>query len=255
MHQALSVLWSGALRGFTVLSLILLIGCGARTGLELGDERHAGGPDAGPPHGAETCDGTDQDHDGVIDEGLPPLTCTTGTCTEARPSCVDGRPATCPVLEPTDEVCNDLDDDCDGRVDEGLGFGPVGDPIVVRDVDDGTTGDPDCQHCRRVIRAQLATIGGRLRAIWNLDFGGFITVPNTFVRTLDDDGHPVEPSRPLLEVPTTKLDVAPSHSGRSIAGFCQRHEDIHDYARSVFFDGDARVVSDIMLRAPADEIL
>jgi hypothetical protein len=42
----------------------------------------------------EICDGFDNDFDGQIDEGLPPLSCPDGT---TPPSCVNGVPQSCPV--------------------------------------------------------------------------------------------------------------------------------------------------------------
>ncbi len=72
-----------------------------------------------PP--AETCNGTDDDCDGQVDEG-------TGS---APPQHACRQPAdcaefltcdTCPALP--DETCNGTDDDCDGQVDEGTGSAP-----------------------------------------------------------------------------------------------------------------------------------
>lgn len=77
----------------------------------------------------ETCDGEDNDCDGVVDRGYlffganhPDNTCNLlGECERARQVCIDGRWECDPYLEPRPEVCDGLDNDCDGEVDNGLG--------------------------------------------------------------------------------------------------------------------------------------
>ncbi len=102
--------------------------------------------DLGPctPSGAESCNGADDDCDGVVDEapGGEPLSrpCYTGNpdsqgigvCRSGRALCTDGAYGTCEGERvPLEEVCpagdddcaglcNGEDDDCDGMVDEGL---------------------------------------------------------------------------------------------------------------------------------------
>ncbi|MCA9541646.1 MAG: hypothetical protein KC620_22270, partial [Myxococcales bacterium] len=79
----------------------------------------------------ETCDGTDEDCDGVIDEqsGGAPLNDTcyagpeetrgVGECRAGVKVCTGGVFGACQgERSPVDEACNLLDDDCDGRVDE-----------------------------------------------------------------------------------------------------------------------------------------
>ncbi len=125
----------------------------------------------------ETADGTDEDCDATIDEGLPGCdleasrACGTddGVCTVGTQRCAeDGTFGAClgpdevPIVTPgsRQEVCDDRDDDCDGRVDEGaviIGEGPdrpvlaVGDPCPLTDdcpvlgvVDCGADGSARC---------------------------------------------------------------------------------------------------------------
>jgi hypothetical protein len=69
--------------------------------------------------GAETCDGLDNDCNGVVDDGLPVLHCGVGQCAVTTPSCLGRVPQPCVPGAPAAETCNGLDDDCDGVVDDG----------------------------------------------------------------------------------------------------------------------------------------
>jgi hypothetical protein len=76
--------------------------------------------------GVETCDGVDNDCNGVVDEGAggvvytgPANTLGVGVCAAGIQACqggklVDVRPARLPSVE----VCDGVDDDCNGKVDE-----------------------------------------------------------------------------------------------------------------------------------------
>jgi hypothetical protein len=88
----------------------------------------AGGVEAAclPPSGATTdatCDGVDDDCDGVTDQGyVPDATCGVGACrTRNVPSsCQGGGETACVpgIAAPTDATCDGVDDDCDGTTDE-----------------------------------------------------------------------------------------------------------------------------------------
>jgi hypothetical protein len=80
--------------------------------------------------GAETCDLTDNDCDGDIDEGDPGggVACGTdeGECTFGTSACVGGNLVCNGGVEPVAESCDFLDNDCDGTVDDG--FDKLSDP-------------------------------------------------------------------------------------------------------------------------------
>ncbi len=67
----------------------------------------------------ETCNGVDDDCDGMIDEGII-TTCMINGCTGTR-LCIpggDGGFTACNPANPATETCNNIDDDCDGTVDD-----------------------------------------------------------------------------------------------------------------------------------------
>jgi len=66
----------------------------------------------------ETCDGTDEDCDLAVDEGVE-RGCTTA-CGSGTETCSAGTWGVCSAPSPTSESCDATDEDCDGRVDEGL---------------------------------------------------------------------------------------------------------------------------------------
>jgi alpha-tubulin suppressor-like RCC1 family protein len=68
---------------------------------------------------AETCNGADDNCNGLVDDDLPLITCGVGECGNVAPSCVNGAPGTCTPKAAHAETCDGLDNDCDGAVDNG----------------------------------------------------------------------------------------------------------------------------------------
>jgi hypothetical protein len=73
--------------------------------------------------GAETCNGQDDDCDGLTDEELGTTSCGLGQCEHAVANCADGKPQICnPLQGMSPEICDAKDNDCDGLTDpEGAG--------------------------------------------------------------------------------------------------------------------------------------
>ncbi len=71
----------------------------------------------------ETCDGKDNDCDGVVDDGVPAVAtpCDTGlmgVCNGGQQRCEDGTLRCAPNQTASAELCDGLDNDCDGQLDE-----------------------------------------------------------------------------------------------------------------------------------------
>lgn len=111
----------------------------------------AGSPpvcDAAAP-AAEYCDGTDNNCDGSVDEGLGDVTCGLGPCEHTHAVCVDGIKQQCdPFLGAAGEECNGLDDNCDGETDEDFpNLDKDGLADCVDEDDDGDGAPDETDNC------------------------------------------------------------------------------------------------------------
>jgi hypothetical protein len=67
----------------------------------------------------ETCDGLDNNCNGLADDDLGTTSCGVGVCAHSTPNCSDGVELICdPFENQTAESCDELDNDCDGHTDE-----------------------------------------------------------------------------------------------------------------------------------------
>jgi hypothetical protein len=70
---------------------------------------------------AETCNGKDDDQNGLIDDAISlPGSCDTqqlGECSRGKPVCSSGAVVCQPVVTPQPDVCDGRDNDCDGAND------------------------------------------------------------------------------------------------------------------------------------------
>ncbi|MCA9547527.1 MAG: hypothetical protein KC613_24150, partial [Myxococcales bacterium] len=163
---------------------------------------------------AETCNATDDDCDGLIDEGFPVgQVCARGQgvcAAEGRFRCTEAGEAACDaaVIEPGVEACNDLDDDCDGVVDNG-GVCPDLEPPELAVEWAPPQADPGVEVTLRVtasdrlgaVASLEATVNGEAVALDEAGEATFIPpAPGRYTATavaVDDSGNRAEASAGL----------------------------------------------------------
>ncbi len=120
-----------------------------------------------------TCDGVDDDCDGVADEDYvsEATACGVGECVSAgMRSCESGSVVdNCSPGIPSDEVCDGLDNDCDGSVDDGADTDGDSTPDICdpcpMDVENDSDGDSICEvddNCDNVLNPSQSDIDGDL---------------------------------------------------------------------------------------------
>ncbi len=95
----------------------------------------------GTPSGPETCNGLDDDCNGVVDDGVAgtgvpcdggitfPTTPPMGICRQGTTTCSMGMIVCRGAVGPSTEICNGVDDNCNGMIDEGLAGGACGSSV------------------------------------------------------------------------------------------------------------------------------
>ncbi|NOY93083.1 MAG: VWA domain-containing protein, partial [Deltaproteobacteria bacterium] len=99
---------------------------------------------------AESCDGLDNDCNGVVDDGVPAggvCGTTDGVCTPGMLACVGGREVCSGAVPAGPEVCDCADNDCDGRVDEPPAGGSLCGP------------DASCVDCQCALPCAMSEFG------------------------------------------------------------------------------------------------
>ncbi len=138
--------------------------CGSGVCVHTVDNCKNGSPQAcDPVEGAsnETCDGKDNNCNGIVDDGLGTTTCGIGVCVHTVDNCKNGSPQVCNPLEgASNETCDGKDNNCNGAVDDGLGTTTCGLGICLHSVDNCKNGSP--QVCNPLEGAKAEQCGNSL---------------------------------------------------------------------------------------------
>lgn len=117
----------------------------------------------------ETCDGIDNNCNGMTDEGLPMITCGVGACSNTIYSCENGQTAVCTARAASAEICDGLDNNCNGQTDEAAAINT----------------DPAKPTCRTIgaCAGAMPACGGTAR--WYCNYNPSLAEVNTMTRTLN----------------------------------------------------------------------
>ena len=109
--------------------------------------------------GAETCDGLDNDCNGLPDDGLGSTTCGLGDCEHTVLNCINGEAQVCdPMAGAEAEVCDGADNNCNGEVDEGQATTTCGLGLCEHTVENCVDGVP--QVCDPLEGSEVETCDG-----------------------------------------------------------------------------------------------
>jgi hypothetical protein len=127
----------------------------------------------------ETCNGTDDDCDGMTDESNPGggTVCSTGmsgACSSGVTACQSGAVVCVANASTMSETCNGMDDDCDGNVDESTGGATLTQPCY-----DGAAGTMGVGAC---VAGVQTCVGGMFRGCI-----GQVQPTTELCNTIDDD--------------------------------------------------------------------
>ena len=219
----------------------VLLACGSRTGLsERAPDAHVGI--------VEACNLLDDDGDGAIDEDIPNVACGVGVCRREVPGCALGTVPECTPLLGSMELCNGVDDDCDGSIDEELGFGPMHEPVIVREEDIG--GSDRCSTCRLAFAPDAIVTDAGILVTWRIGFDGSAPDPNTFSRLLDEWTAPLGDVQLVFGRGTTQGPRAIAAPDGAALVYCGRFG-TNDKTTSSLLDPRGRFVSETQ-RSPTD---
>lgn len=147
-------------------------------------------PDVGPGLVEETCNGLDDDCDGVIDENILEvgMACDTGSlgpCAAGKQACTNGMLVCESTITASPEVPDGIDNDCNGMVDDGLALGKG---LWAK----GYGSDSSNQYGFRIASDNQGNIAVTGRFNGTIDFGGGnLTMsgsPDIFLAKLDPSG-------------------------------------------------------------------